>query len=466
MSVFLVGAGPGDPELITVKGKQLLQECDVVVYDRLAPRELLAFTKAGCELIDVGKRPTISENDQDYINNLLIERARLGLTVVRLKGGDPCVFGRGGEEAQALMNAGIDFQIVPGVTSAIAVPAYAGIPVTHRNIADSVTIVTGHQDSKVNWKALAELGTTIVVLMGVTNRKEISRKLIENGMDPATSVAIVEWGTTPEQSTHRTNLEELERARVRPPATIVIGQVAEMNLKWFESRPLLGKRVVVTRASETAGKLSKLVREFGARVIEIPTIRTLELEVPPVSGQYEWTVFTSPIAVELYVKHFRITSKIAAVGPATRNRLNEAGYQVELVPDEFDANSLVESFPIAQNSGQVLYPKSQIAKDTIESGLVSKGWQVTSIDLYTTERVPLSDWQIKEISNCDIIAFASSSAVEALADVLGDTLRSVSGKVVCIGYETARVAESLGARSIVIAKEHSIEGLAKAVLDA
>ncbi|MDQ1395543.1 MAG: uroporphyrinogen methyltransferase / synthase, partial [Acidimicrobiaceae bacterium] len=309
MTVYLVGAGPGDPGLLTVRGAEVLARADVVVHDRLAEASLLELAPADAERIDVGKAPG-GPVQQEEINALLVRRGRAGAEVVRLKGGDPFVFGRGGEEAVALAAAGVPFEIVPGVTSAIAVPAYAGIPVTHRGLSTSFTVVTGHSrqsiDTEVNWEALAALGGTIVVLMGVAHRAEIAARLIAAGLPATTPVAAVRWGTRAEQRTVRTELGLLGGVVLEPPVTIVIGPVAGLNLSWFEQRPLFGRRVVVTRATAHASGLVQRLHALGAATVEVPTIAIADPDdggaalasVAAEIHSYDWVVFTSARTVE------------------------------------------------------------------------------------------------------------------------------------------------------------------------
>src|SRR4051812_16862505 len=274
---FLGGAGPGDPGLATLRGKELLEQADVIVYDALVNPEMLGRARPDAEIIFAGKRPGEKTFSQDEINALLIEKTRLGKDVVRLKGGDPFVFGRGGEEAEALIAAGVAFEVVPGVTSAIAAPAYAGIPVTHRNVSTHVTIVTGHEDPKkattdVDWAALARAGGTLVILMGAARVRDITKRLIDGGLDPSTPVAAVRYGTRPDQRTLRATLATIADAGIEPPSAIVVGGVAALDFTWFESRPLFGKRVVVTRAREQASELRARFEAMGAEVVELPSI--------------------------------------------------------------------------------------------------------------------------------------------------------------------------------------------------
>ncbi|MCA1692445.1 MAG: uroporphyrinogen-III C-methyltransferase, partial [Actinobacteria bacterium] len=349
MTVYLVGAGPGDPGLLTVRGAEVLAEADVVVHDRLAEPSLLELAPATAERIDVGKSPGAPIPQAD-INAVLVERGQAGQHVVRLKGGDPFVFGRGGEEAAALQAAGVPFEVVPGITSAIAVPAYAGIPVTHRGLSTSVTVVTGHSrhavDTDLDWDALAHSGGTLVVLMGVAHRAEIAARLMGAGLEPDTPVAAVRWGTRPSQQTVRTTLAGMSGVVLEPPVTLVIGAVAGLDLRWFENRPLLGRRVVVCRARGQASGLVDRLRRLGAEAVEVPTIeigdpadggQALAAAAAGVRGQ-DWAVFTSVNAVERFFAHIRDARAlgdvaVAAIGPGTAAALAVRGVVADLVPE-------------------------------------------------------------------------------------------------------------------------------------
>ncbi len=473
MTVYLVGAGPGDPGLITVKGLELLRTCDVVVYDRLAPGELLAETRAGCELIDVGKRPKASEITQEAINEILVDRAKIGLSVVRLKGGDPYVFGRGGEEAQALAHAGVDFEVVPGVTSAVGVLAYAGIPVTHRGISDTLTIVTGHEDSNVDWEAVAKVTGTIVILMGTTQREAISKSLQAGGVPQDTPCAIVEWGTTTRQRSQRCTLAELGQIPARPPAVIVVGQVSQLNLAWLERGPLAGKSVVVTRTKGRAGELTRLFGGLGARVLEIPTTQTEVLDVAPLEeSEFEWVVFSSPTSVEVFYSTLAgsvVGSHYAVVGQATAQALASHGIAADLMPDSFSAQDLVAIFPHAQptnpepiSSNRIFYPKSQIGRERIIKGLENKGWEVVSRDLYTTVPLKLDEQQLREVMGCDFITITASSNIESLGEIVSE----IPGTLVCMGEQSAQDARRLGAKKVLVARHQSLNAIVEAVLSA
>ncbi|MDP8972962.1 MAG: uroporphyrinogen-III C-methyltransferase, partial [Actinomycetota bacterium] len=370
--IYLVGSGPGDPGLFTVKGVECLRRADAVVYDRLAPEALLAHAHPEAELIYVGKKPGEPSMPQEEINALLVELARAGKTVVRLKGGDPYVFGRGGEEALELTRAGLPFEVVPGVTSGIAAPAYAGIPVTHRGFSTSVAFVTGHEDptkgeSDVDWEKLANGAETLVLYMGVGRLAEISSELISAGRNPETPVACVRWGTRSEQRTVTGTLENIAervaQAKLKPPAITVVGDVVALRdegLDWYERRPLFGRRVVVTRARAQAGELSRQLKTLGAEVFEFPTI---EIRAPedfgPLDGaiweldSFDWIVFTSVNGVEAFMERLRYHgldlrtvprwAKVAAIGPATAHRVEEAGLRVNVTPEEYRAEALIEA---------------------------------------------------------------------------------------------------------------------------
>ncbi len=490
MTVYLVGAGPGDPGLLTVRGAEVLARADVVVHDRLADARLLALAPSGARFHDVGKAPG-GPVRQEAINEILVHLGRAGGTVVRLKGGDPFVFGRGGEEALALAEAGIGYEVVPGVTSAIAVPAYAGVPVTHRGRATSFTVVTGHSrhavDRETNWEALAQAGGTIVVLMGVAHRAEIAERLMAGGLDPATPVAAVHWGTRPEQTTARVRLDRLGATPLEPPVTIVIGQVAGLDLAWFESKPLFGCRVVVTRARESASTLSQLLADQGARVLEIPIIR---IDPPAdggrgldraaadlVVGRYEWVVFTSAHAVEALLTRVPDARRLAgtllaAVGPATATALRGHGVAADLVAPagRQEASGLLDAFPpLGSGSGsgtdrvgRVLFPRAAGGRDTLVDGLSAAGWEVDLVEAYRTVHPPLEAKALAEAASADAICFSASSTVTGFLAAAG--LGSVPPVVVCIGPVTAETARAAGVSVTAVASEASVQGLAEAVV--
>jgi uroporphyrinogen III methyltransferase/synthase len=485
VTVYLVGAGPGDPGLITVRGAELLGHADVVVHDRLAERSLLDLAPAGAERIDVGKRPGDPVHQQE-INDLLVAHGLAARCVVRLKGGDPFVFGRGGEEAEALAAADVDFEVVPGVTAAVAVPAYAGVPVTHRGLSTSFTVVTGHSrqalDAEVDWDALARMGGTIVVLMGVAHRGEIARRLIAAGRPPTTPVAAVSWGTRPGQRSVRTTLAGLPAAELEPPVTMVIGRVAQLDLAWFERRPLFGWTVVVTRARSQASTLVGRLRSAGAGTVELPVISVTEAADGAAAlraaaerlDRYEWVVFTSANAVEALMGLVRDarafgTARVAAIGPGTADALASWRLAADLVPERFVAEGLLEVFPDpaaagSAGGGRVLLPRAAEARDVLPKGLRAKGWQVDVVEAYRTGRLRPSGEALAAVRSAQVVTFTSSSTVTGFLEVVdhGD----VPPIVACIGPVTADTARSLGLSVDVVAGTHTIDGLVDALVEA
>jgi uroporphyrinogen III methyltransferase / synthase len=479
VTVYLVGAGPGDPGLLTRRGAELLTRADVVVHDRLSEISLLDLAPAGAERVDVGKSPG-GPVAQEEINALLVDRGRRGQEVVRLKGGDPFVFGRGGEEAMALAEAGVPFEVVPGVSAAVAVPAYAGIPVTHRALSTSFTVVTGHSrhavDDEVDWDALARAADTIVVLMGVAHRAEIAARLQAGGLPASTPVAAVRWGTRPGQRTVRTTLGELGDVVLEPPVTIVIGQVAALDLRWFEGpngplsgvtgRPLLGRRVVVTRARAQASSLVEKLRALGAETVELPTIEIVGEALHGLApSSYDWVAFTSVNAVERVLAGVRDArafgaAQVAAVGPGTAAALAGRGIVADLVPTSAVAEALVEAFPAG--AGRVLLPQAAAARPVLADGLRAKGWRVDAVEAYRTVPARPSDDALAAAAKADAIAFTSSSTVTSWL-ALGATLPPV---VVCIGPVTAATAAEHGLPVTVVAEEHTVDGLVEALTGA
>jgi uroporphyrinogen III methyltransferase / synthase len=499
--IYLVGSGPGDPGLFTLKGVRCMQEADAVVYDRLAPEALLGLAKPGADLIYVGKRPGNPSMSQEQINTLLVELANAGKTVVRLKGGDPYVFGRGGEEALELVAAGIPFEAVPGVTSGLAAAAYAGIPVTHRGVSTSVAFVTGHEDPAkdgfdVDWSEVARGADTLVLYMGVGRLAEISQEIISAGRSPDTPAACVRWGTLPEQrtviGTLRDIAEKVSGAGLKPPAITVVGEVVslrEAGLDWYERRPLFGRRVVVTRARAQAGELSRELEVLGAEVHEFPTI---EIRPPEDFGpldaairaldSFDWLIFTSVNGVEAFIErlsHHGLDlravprgAKIAAIGPATAERVREAGLRVEIVPQEYRAEALIEAVPGASLAGRrVLIPRAKVAREVLPETLREAGAIVVVPPAY--ESVPSSEGKEElerrlEGGEVDCVTFTASSTVENFVRAFGedDAGRLLSGtRVVCIGPITADTARGRGIRVDAEAGEYTIPGLVEAVVD-
>lgn len=475
-TVYLVGAGPGDPGLLTIRGKELLSIADVVVFDYLSDDSLLDYCRVGAELIDVGKRPG-RPVPQGEINDVLIHSAASAKVVVRLKGGDPFVFGRGGEEAQALMEAGISFEVVPGVSSAIAVPAYAGIPVTHRGISTSFTVVTGHRhgnaNDQVDWTSVARLGGTIVVLMGVAHRSEIADKLMAGGLSPETPVAAVRWGTRSDQGKVMTSLGELGKIPIESPSTIVIGAVAGLNLAWFEKRPLLGRKIVITRPKDQSQALISSLRELGGQVLAVPAIEI----IPPSDGYealakaardvsgYDWLIFTSSNAVQKFFQFLNDARdlagvKVAAIGDGTAKAVAQFNIIADLVPPRFVAESLVAVFPAG--SGRVLLPRAKVARDVIPAELAKMGWQVDVVEAYRTETPLLDEALEEEIANSDAITFTSSSTVSNFISRYGS--RCLPSRVVSIGPVTTRTLEQFGVRGVSTATVHNLGGIVDAIV--
>ena len=478
MTVYLVGAGPGDPGLLTRRGAELLARADVVVHDRLSEVTLLDLAPAAAERIDVGKSPG-APVAQEEINRLLVERGLRGQVVVRLKGGDPFVFGRGGEEAAALVEAGVPFEVVPGVSSAVAVPAYAGIPVTHRGLSTSFTVVTGHSrhavDNDVDWAALARAGDTIVVLMGVAHRAEIAAHLVAGGLAPDTPVAAIRWGTRPDQRTVRTTLAEMAAVPLEPPVILVIGRVAALDLRWFEGRPLFGRRVVVTRSRAQASSLVEKLVALGAEPVELPTI---EVAGPADGGAalaaaagrlttYDWVVFTSANAVDRLFAEVRDArafgaAGVAAVGPGTADALARRGVVADLLPPSAVSESLVEAFPAG--TGSVLLPQAAAARPVLAAGLRDKGWEVDAVEAYRTVAASPPAAALVAAAKADAIAFTSSSTVTAWLGLAGDG--ATPPVVACIGPVTAATAAEHGLEVTVVAAEHTVDGLVAALVAA
>jgi uroporphyrinogen III methyltransferase/synthase len=456
--VWLVGAGPGDPGLITVAGLERLREADVIVYDRLVSPRLLEHAREDAELIFMGKVAGKGAHDQAKINDLLVEKAREGRRVVRLKGGDPFVFGRGGEEAEALRAAGVPFEVVPGVTSAAAVPAYAGIPVTHRGLASTFAVVTGHEDpgkdeSAIDWGRLATATDTLVLLMGVKTLPEIVEKLIEGGRPPETPVAVIQSGTTPDQRTVTGTLADIVRrvreAGLQPPAITVVGEVVRLRgtLAWFEDRPLFAKRVLITRTRRQASALARLLAEEGAVPIELPAIEiepsvdeaALEAALDGLrAGAYAWVVFTSANGVEIFFGLMRerdldarafTGARVAAIGPATADALAERGISADALPDEYVAEGVVEALrPHLRPGDRVLVPRAEGARPELIEGLSALGGQVDEVTIYRAavpKEAPAEALSLLREGGIDIVTFTSSSTVRNLAALLGDDFHVV-----------------------------------------
>lgn len=495
--VYLIGAGPGDPGLITVKGMACLEKADVIVYDRLLDESLLANTRQGAEKIYVGKASSEHTMPQSEINELLVQKAKEGKNVVRLKGGDPFVLGRGGEEAEELAKNQITFEVVPGVTSAIAVPAYAGIPVTHRTLASSFAVVTGHEDptkvdSSINWEKLSTGVDTLIFLMGMQNLPEIVTKLLEHGKAIDTPVAVIKEGTKPQQKTVVGSLKDIvsrvKQSALTPPAIVVVGEVVKLReiIRWFDNRPLFGKRILVTRARQQASTLSKMLAERGALPVELPAIiiqpiphnKQLEQAIQDLA-QYQWIIFTSVNGVEAFFKQIqslkkdsRVLSvlKIASIGPATANALEDRGISVDYCPDIFTTQGLITGFRSQNIAGQrILLPQTDIADEQLTEGLTGMGAIVDEIAVYRTIPDTEAMLRVKEMllaNQLDVITFTSSSTVSNLIGVFGsDSIPLNRVKIACIGPMTAETAIKAGLKPDMVAKEHTVPGLVSAIED-
>jgi uroporphyrinogen III methyltransferase/synthase len=499
VTVYLVGAGPGDPGLITVRGAELLARADVVVHDRLVDPSLLDLAPGSARRVDVGKRAGTPRSQQD-ISELLVDLGRCNETVVRLKGGDPFLFGRGGEEVEALLRAGVKVEVVPGITSAFAAPAYAGVPVTHRGLSTSVTVVTGRVGDPsapggVDWEALARAGGTIVVLMGMATRSEIARRLIDGGRKASTPVAVVQWGTTPDQRAVRATLGELASVELDSPATIVVGAVAGLELEWLEPKPLAGRTVVVTRPVGQSSALSLALRSAGATVVSLPAIaivgpedggKALQEAVARI-GEYDWVAFTSANAVAGFVASLKDARtlagvKLAAVGAATASALAAGHLVADLVADKASAAGLVESIGPPTGGGRVLFCRAADALPTFARGLRQLGWSVDEMEVYRTispgPAHGLTEHAVERARAADAVVLASPSAVRGLVALLSarhevaepDGLPQVtqpnvlSQVAVCIGESTASEARKAGFGVVAVAAEATDEGLVDATV--
>ena len=493
--VYLVGAGPGDPGLITVKGLECIKAADVVIYDRLAGPGLLAHRRPDARCIYVGKKPDHHALSQAEINKLLVEEASRGQMVVRLKGGDPFVFGRGGDEAEELAGQNIPFDIVPGVTSAVAVPAYAGIPVTHRNHTSTLAVITGNEDpekddSSIQWAKIATGAGTLVFLMGMGNLPAISSKLMEHGRPPGTPVALIHRGTHPEQRTLVGTLDNIAglaaKAGFKNPAVIVVGEVVKLrdSLRWFEKKPLFGKRVLVTRSREQASVLSGSIRRLGGEPVEFPTISITDpADYAPMDSaigqlaKYHWIIFTSVNGVRYFFDRLRHLERdirdlhgirIGAIGPQTQKTLLELALRVDYVPGEYRAEEIVAGLRDKIEPGQrVLLPRADIARQALPEGLAQLGAVVDEVTAYRTVTGRGDAPEQLARGDIDIITFTSSSTVRNFVELLGGyKVSDLTGRalVACIGPITGQTALELGLPVHIQAREYTIGGLIKAIL--
>ncbi|MGQ0812027.1 MAG: uroporphyrinogen-III C-methyltransferase [Nitrospiraceae bacterium] len=496
--VYLVGAGPGDPKLLTLRGKECLEQADVVLYDYLANETLLNYVPIQAERIYVGRRGRGAYQDQKEVNRLMIEKALSGKVVIRLKGGDPFVFGRGGEEAEAVAEAGLEFEVVPGVTAAVAVPAYAGIPVTHRTLASTVAFVTGHEDpskgpSALEWPRLATADGTVVFLMGMKNLPRIVERLVEQGRPVTTPVAVIRWGTRAQQQTVIGTLADIvsksEVARLDPPTVIVVGDVVRLRnqLNWFEKRPLFGKRILVTRAREQAVELSDRIRAYGGEPVECPTIHV----TPPenwseVDGvladlrRYQWLIFTSVNGVEPFMSRLRKSGRdvralaglrICCIGPRTAHEVAVYGLKADLIPAEYQAEGIIEALKAAGIQGQhVLIPRAAVAREVLPEELRALGAEVQVVTVYRTVLPSADSKRLKEQlrqNEIHVVSFTSSSTVLNFTQLFErqSDMHELMHKalVACIGPITAQTAIECGLSASIVARENTVPALADAI---
>jgi uroporphyrinogen III methyltransferase / synthase len=489
--VYLVGAGPGDPGLMTARSLELIASADVILHDRLIPAAALEGARDDAELLYVGKAPGDDAVEQDEIERLLVDRAQAGRSVVRLKGGDPFVFGRGGEEAEALAAAGVGFEVVPGVTAGVAAPAYAGIPVTHRDDASAVAFVTGHEDpekdsSALDWEALARFPGTLVLYMGVKNLPLIAERLAAAGRDPAEPAAAIEQGTRPGQRTVASTLAELPGAvadaGLRAPAVLLFGPVAARRetVAWLEHRPLHGRRIVVTRARAQASGLAATLSALGAEVVALPAIRIEpRLDTDEVRDaiaalhSYALVCLTSPNGVRLLFEAMAARGRdaralanatVAAIGPGTAAALAERGVIADVVPDRFVAEALVEALAGLDIAGRpVLVARAAEARDVLPDALAERGAQVDVVALYETVREDPDPEAVEAAQAADYVTFTSSSTVRNLLDAVGERFPR-DARIVSIGPVTSATARELGLEVHVEAERHDPSGLVEALL--
>jgi uroporphyrinogen III methyltransferase / synthase len=497
--VYLVGAGPGDPGLLTLKGKECLEQADIVLYDYLANPALLDHAPVHAQRVYVGRRGRGQYQQQSEINRVLIERAQAGQVVVRLKGGDPFVFGRGGEEAEAVAAAGVPFEVVPGVTAAVAVPAYAGIPVTHRTLASTMTVVTGHEDPSkgttvIDWPRLAITSGTLVFMMGMKTLPLIVSRLLEEGRSPHTPVAAIRWGTRSTQQTIIGTLQDIvvkaSQAQLEPPTVIVVGEVVRLReeLNWFEKRPLFGKRIVVTRPREQAQEFLRLLAAYGAEAVLAATIRTVppstwktvDQAIEKLSG-YAWLIFTSANGIAPFIERLKKAGKdvramahlhIGAIGPRTAEELTRYALTADLVPSAFQAEGMVAAMNQFDLRGtNILIPRAEVARELLPEQLRLKGATVDVVSVYRTVLPETGLATVKEqleAGEIHVVTFTSSSTVTNFVELVGgpEAARRIGARttIACIGPITARTAEEHGLPVTIMPEENTVPALAQAIV--
>jgi len=489
MKVYLVGAGPGDPGLITLKGRQALERADCVLYDHLASERLLDYAPPKAERIYVGKKRAKHEMSQEEISALMVERAQRGLTVVRLKGGDPFIFGRGGEEIEALAAAGVPFEIVPGVTTPLGLAAYTGVPLTHRDHTSAVTFVTGHRVDAIDWGKVGA-SETVVLFMGLVNFAAIAQEMIKHGRSADTPAMAVRWATRPDQQTVVGTLSTLPSLIVerglRPPATIVIGEVVALRdrFNWFEKLPLFGKKIVVTRDHRQAAELAGPLSELGAEAILLPAIEIREPEDHSALDHaiarlrtYDWLIFTSVNGVRYFMERLDRSArdlralssvKICAIGPATRAAVEALHLKVDLMPQEYVAESLVAAFTDEHLNGRrILLPRAAVARDLVPKELERRGASVEVVEAYrTVAPAGLAEHAAEVFARKpDWITFGSSSAVKNLVHSAGPVALHDIG-IASIGPVTSATVRECGLEVDAEAKPYTMEGLIAALVQA
>ena len=488
--VYLVGGGPGDPDLITWKGRKLLAIADSILYDNLVNEHLLDLARPNCERIYVGKKKSVHAFPQEEICAMMIERARRGLTVIRLKGGDPFIFGRGGEEVEALAAAGVPYEVVPGVTSPLGIAAYSGIPLTHRAHTKIVTFVTGHDVHGIDWSKVGQ-SETLVIFMGIFAIREIAAEIERHGRSGDTPAAAVRWGTRPDQETVigtlATIADQIDAAQLKPPATVIIGEVVALHekLDWFQHLPLFGTKIIITRAADQAAEFSERLRALGADAIELPVISLVPpLDPAPLDraienlSDYDWLIFTSINGVRFFMDRLdqsthdlrSLKARICAIGPATRKAIEELHLKVDVMPEEYVAEALVKAFT-EQNlaAKKVLLPRAAVARDVIPQELAKLGAQVDVVEAYRNV-VPLNaPERAREIFNAgkkpNWITFTSSSTVKNLLAIAGrEALEGV--RIASIGPVTSSTLCAHGLNVDAEAKQFTLDGVIEAILTA
>lgn len=493
--VYLVGAGPGDARLLTVRALELIQHADLVALDALVSKDIAALIPKATQVVYVGKRAAAHALPQDQINQLLVDEAKKGKKVVRLKGGDPFVFGRGGEEAEELVAAGVPFEIVPGISSSIAGPGYAGIPVTHRKYATSVTLVTAHEadsgSTGIKWPALAQLDGTIVFMMGFANLGTICQKLVENGMSADRGCAVISKGTRHDQRTVVGTLGSIEpkvaAAQLETPALIVVGDVVSLHdtINWFENRPLFGKRIVVTRAREQASELKRMLEDSGAQVLQFPTIEIAKPESwdsldRVIDGKYDWFVFTSTNGVasffeRLYAKgkdaRALAGAKVAAVGQSTADDLRARGINPDVVPERYISTELIPLLPEDQKGIRTAVIRAEEGREELIAELRRRGGEV---DLGVAYRTVAGDYDLEELRDLiekdaiDVVTFTSASTVDHFLGKLSSEERAKllsRARTVSIGATTSESLRKYGYEPTIVAEKATIPAMHDAVME-